>query len=107
MGRVKSGARTPPAKSIHQSVLRAEGRCKFLSRSTTAKVAGLSPASSNSGSEGEALVLESPLSGSLSMNSSAAEAVIFIRLAPISFDENSFETTSAWLYHEPLLLAAS
>ena len=58
-------------------------------------MAGSSPASSNSDSEGEALVLESPLSGSSSMNSSAAEAVIFIRLAPISFDEDGFETTLA------------
>ena len=57
MGKVKSGARTPPAKSIHPSVLRAEVRC----RSTTAKVAGSSPEFSNSDSEGEARVLESPL----------------------------------------------
>ena len=52
-------------------------------------------------------MLESPLSGSSSMISSAAEAVIFIRLAPISFDEDGFEKTSAWLYHEPLPLAAT
>ena len=70
-------------------------------------MAGSSPASSNSDSEGEALELESPLSASSSMNSSAAEEVIFIRLAPISLDEDGFETTSAWLYHEPLPLAAS
>ena len=38
-------------------------------------MAGSSPASSNSDSEGEALVLESPLSGSSSMNSSASQAV--------------------------------
>ena len=72
-------------------------------------MAGSSPASSSSFSEGEALVLESLISDhdSSSMNSSAAEAVIFIRLAPISFDEDGFETTSDWLYHEPLSLAAS
>ena len=38
-------------------------------------------------------MLKSPPSGSLSMNSFAAEAVIFIRLAPMSFDEDGFETT--------------
>ena len=41
-------------------------------------------------------MLESPLSGSSSMNSSAVEADIFIRLAPKSFDEDGFETTSDW-----------
>ena len=56
-------------------------------------MAGSSPASSNWVSEGEALVLKSPLSGSSSMNSSAAEAVIFIRLAPMSSDKDGFETT--------------
>ena len=56
-------------------------------------MAGSSPASLNSDSEGEALVSESPLSGSSSMNSSAAEAVISIRLTPISFDEDGFEKT--------------
>ena len=35
--------------------------------------------SSLASSEGEALVLESPLSGSSSMNSSAAETVLFIQ----------------------------
>ena len=55
-------------------------------------MAGSSPASSNSDSEGEALELESPLSGSSSMNSSAAEADIFSQLAPISFDKDGFET---------------
>ena len=41
-------------------------------------------------------MLESPLSGSSSMNSSAVEADIFIRLASKSFDEDGFETTSDW-----------
>ena len=54
-------------------------------------MAGSSPASSNSDSEGEALVSESPLSGNSSMNSSAAEAVIFIRLTPISLDDDGFD----------------
>ena len=83
--RKKSGAKTPPDKSIHPSVLQAELRCKLLSRSKTAIVAGSSPASLNSDSEGEALVSESPLSGSSSMNSSAAEAVIFHSTHPDIF----------------------
>ena len=53
-------------------------------------------------------MLESPLSDSSSMNSSAAEAVTFTRLTPISFDEDGLKQhVSGWLYHEPLLLAAS
>ena len=91
MGKVKSCARTPPAKSIHPSVPRFELR-----------ESGWIVAGSNSNSvrrtKNEALVLESPLSGSSSMNSLATEAVILIQLAPISFDEDGFETTSGWLY---------
>ena len=49
----------------------------------------------------------SPLSDFSSSNFSAAEAVIFIWLAPISFDEDGFERKSDWLYQEPLSLSAS
>ena len=36
-------------------------------------------------------MFDSPLSDFLSSNFSAAEAVIFIRLAPMSFNEDGFE----------------
>ena len=48
-----------------------------------------SSASSNSDSEGE-------------VKSSAAEAEIFIRLAPISFDEDGYVRMSGWWYRERL-----
>ena len=69
-----------------------------------AKVAGLSPVSSISDFK---LMFDSPLSYLSSSNFSAAEAVIFIPLAPISIDEDGFERKSDWLYQEPLSLSAS
>ena len=51
-------------------------------------MAGLSPASSISDFE---LTFDSLLSDFSSSNFSAAEAVIFIGLAPISFDGDGFE----------------
>ena len=43
-------------------------------------MAGSAPVSSNSDSEGEVLMLESPLSGSLSVNSLAAKAIYLFYL---------------------------
>ena len=131
MGKVKSGTRKPPAKpkqrrkrqidAEHETgspsrvdtshalltAISTRGcalRFTAFSQSSTAKVAGLSPASSISDSE---LMFDSPLSDFSSSNFSAAEAVIFIRLAPISFDNDGFERKSDWLYQEPLSLSAS
>ena len=53
------------------------------------------------------LMFDSSLSDFSSSNFSAAEAVIFIQLAPISFDEDGFERKSDYLYQEPLSLSTS
>ena len=80
---------TAISRSVHEAVRLSS--LLIFSRSTTAKVAELLPASSISHSE---LMFDSPLSDFLSSNFSAAEAVIFILLAPMSFDEDGFERKS-------------